>query len=91
MALAEISPRLAGLLVHRALRPMIDMSKRLSVYRESHAEGPLTRMMTYVTLCCLGRTLPEVLGTPELPPHAAGSLPACKRALLTDHSYCQLR
>ena len=64
-------------MVHRALRPFIDLSKRLSVYRESLAQGPLTRMITYVTLCCLARTLPEVLDTPELTPRQPPCMQAC--------------
>ena len=71
LALAEASPRLAGLLMHRALRPIIKMGKRLGVPREALAQlsmGQASAVTTLPTLCFFARALPEVLDPPEPAP-----------------------
>ncbi len=70
-ALAVASSRLAGLLMHRALRPLINLGNRLSIARvasrEALAMGQSSTLMTLATLCFFARALPEVLDSPELP------------------------
>ena len=88
MAIA-VSSRLAGLLMHRALRPLINLAKRLSASRGPVALGQSSTLMALATLCFFATALPEVLDPPEPPPHATRGLPACKRALSVDHCWCQ--
>ncbi len=85
MCLAEASPRLAGLLIHRALRPFIDIATRPSVPREALALGQHSTMTLLSFLSLVAGILPEVLDPTEPAPHDARGLPACKRALLSDH------
>ena len=89
VALAVASSRLAGLLMHRALRPLINLAERLSATRGPTALGQLSTCMPLATLCFLAKALPEVLDPPEPPPHATRCLIACKHALLVDHCWCQ--
>ncbi len=84
MALA-VSSRLAGLLMHRALRPLINLAKRLSATRGPVALGQSSTMMALATLCFFATALPEVLDPPEPPRMLPRGLPACKRALVMDH------
>ena len=66
-SLALASSRLAGLLMHRALRPLLNLGKRLSATRGPVALGQRSALITLTTLCFFARALPEVLDPPELP------------------------
>ena len=86
LTLAEASPRLGGLVMHRALRPLIKMGKRVGVPREFHARlstEQISVMATSSTLVFLARLLPEVLDPPRACP-ACCQQPPCLQACSVD-------